>query len=62
MVKSKCPKCFWDNRLELEALIRANTARDIYDFKGEVPQMVMMGETSDISLFCEFGWWEWVYF
>ena len=29
---------------------------------GEVPETIMSGETSDISQFCEFEWYEWVYF
>ena len=29
---------------------------------GEVPETIMSGKTSDISQFCEFEWYDWVYF
>jgi hypothetical protein len=39
-------------------LIRSNTAHDIYELGGEVPETIMSGETSDISQLCELGWYE----
>ena len=62
MIKSKCPKRLWDDCLVLESLIRSNTAHDIYSLGNEVPETVVSGETSDISNFCEFEWYEWVKF
>ena len=52
------PKKLWDNCLELEALIRSNTALDIYLLDGEVPETVMKGQASDISHICEFSWYQ----
>ena len=62
MVKTKSPKKLWDDCLELEAYIRSNTAHDIFELNGEVPETIVSGETSDISQFCELEWYEWVYF
>ena len=52
----------WDDYLELEAYIRSNTAYDVYKLDGEVPKMVMLGETSNISQFCKLEWFKWVMF
>ena len=54
LLRSRAPKCLWDDCLILEAYIRSNTAHDIYKLDGEVAKTVMSGETSDISQFCEF--------
>ena len=62
MVKSGAPRRLWDYCLELEALIRSNTALDIFELRGQVPETVMSGETSDISPFVEFEWYQWVMF
>ena len=62
MTKMKSPKVFWDICLELEACIRSNTALDIFDLDGMTPKTKMSGETSDITNFCEFGLYQWVYF
>ena len=55
-------KELWDDCLVLELYIRSNTAHDIYMLSGEVPETIMSGETSDISQFCEFEWYERVKF
>ena len=62
MVKSKSPKVLWDDCLEFESLIRSNTAHNIYELNGEVPETIVSGQTSDISHFCELEWYEWVKF
>ena len=62
LLQSRAPKNLCDDCLELEASIRSNTAHDIYKLDGEVPKIVMSGETSDISQFCELAWFEWVMF
>jgi hypothetical protein len=63
MVKTQTPKKkLWDDCLEMESLIRSNTAHDIYELGGEVPETIMSGETSDISQLCELGWYEWCKF
>ena len=60
--KTKSPKMLWDDCLELEAYIRSNTALDIFELDGMTPKTKMLGETYDITTFCEFGWYQWVYF
>ena len=62
MVRSKCPKRLWDDCLERECYIRSNTAHNIYSLAGEVPETMVSGETSDISQFAEYRWYEWVKF
>ena len=62
MIKRRSPKKLWDDCLELEGYIRSNTAHDIFMLNGEVPETIMSGKTSDISQFCEFEWYDWVYF
>ena len=62
MIKTGAPRRLWDHCLELEALIRSNTALDIYELKGQVPETIVSGETSDISSFVEIGWYDWVMF
>ena len=62
MTKMKSPKVLWDDCLELEVYIRSNTALDIFELYGMTPETNMSGETSNITTFCEFGWYQWVYF
>ena len=62
MTKMKSPKVLWDDCLDLEAYIRSNTALDIFDLDRMTPETKMSVETSDITIFCEFGWYQWVYF
>ena len=40
----------------------SNTALDIFGLDGMTPETKMSVETSDITNFCEFGWYQWVYF
>ena len=60
MLKSESPKRLWDRCIELEALIRSNTALDIYGLEVQVPKTVMTGQVSDISNLCEYEWFQWV--
>ena len=63
MIKSGAPRRLWDHCLELEALIQSNTALDIYELRGQVPEtIVSRRETSDISPFVEIGWYDWIMF
>ena len=62
MLKSGSHKALWDHYIELEALIRSHTALDIYGLEGQVPEMVMSGQTGDISSLCKFEWFEWLIF
>ena len=59
MVRTKCPKRLWDDCLEMESLIRSNTAHDIFELGGETPETIVSGETSDISQLCELAWYQW---
>ena len=40
----------------------SHTAHPLYDLKGEVPETVMWGPTSDISQYAELMWYDFVYF
>jgi hypothetical protein len=62
MVRAGAPKPFWADAIELKAYVRSNIAHDIYILQGEVPETVMSGETSDISQFCEFAFYDWIMF
>ena len=42
--------------------MRSHTALDGYMLKGEVPETVMSGGTSDTRKFCEHGFYDWVMF
>ena len=48
--------------MELEAYICSNTALDSFELDGMTPDTKRSGETSDITTFYEFGWYQWVYF
>ena len=52
----------WDDFLELESYICSNMALNIYELDRMTPETKMSGEKSDITTFCEFGWYQWVYF
>ena len=62
VIKTGTPKCLWDHYLELEALIRSNTALDYHILDGEVPEMLMTRQADDISHICEYSWFDWVMF
>ena len=62
MLKSGSPKPLWDHCIDLEALIRSHTDRELYGLEGQVPETVMSVQTGDISSLCEFEWFEWVMF
>ena len=55
-------KVLWYDCLESEAYICSNTALDIFYLNGMTSKTNISGETSDITTFCEFGWYQWVYF
>ena len=62
MVCAGAPKPFWADAIELKAYVGSNTAHDIFILQGEVPETVMLGETSNISQFCEFAFYDWIMF
>ena len=51
MVLASAPKRIWEDALEYEAYVRSNTALDIYMLQGEVPETLILGDTSYISQF-----------
>ena len=58
----KSPEAIWGDCLELEAHIRSNTALHIFELDGVTPETKMSRETSDLTTFYEFGWYQWDYF
>ena len=62
MTKMKSPKVIWDDCLDLEAYIRSNTALDVFELDGMNHKTKISGETSNITNFYEFRWYQWVYF
>jgi hypothetical protein len=62
MVRAGAPKAMWADAIEYEAYIQSNMAWEIYMLQRETPETVMSGETSDISQFCEHGFYEWIIF
>ena len=62
LTRSDAPRRLWCFALEYKSYVRSHTAHDIYQLDGCVTEMVVLGETSDISPFCEFGFWDWVKF
>ena len=62
MVRAGAPKPIWADAIELEAYVRSNTAHNIFILQGEVTETVISGETSDISQFCEFAFYDWIMF
>ena len=60
MVQSGTPKKIWDDALDFEVYVRSNMDLDVYILQGEVPEIVMLGGTSDIRNFCIHGFYDWV--
>jgi hypothetical protein len=62
MLRSGCPKRFWDDCIIREAYVRLYTSLDIFGLEGQVPEIKVKGETVDISSIAEYAWYEWVKF
>jgi hypothetical protein len=62
MLRSGCPKRFWDDFIIREAYVRSHTSLDIYGLEGQVPESKIKGEKVDISTIAEYAWYEWVKF
>jgi hypothetical protein len=60
MIATGTPKRLWDDCLEYRAYVRSNTALNIYELDGQVPETVMKGQQADISPWCDFQWYQWV--
>eukprot|EP00957_Ditylum_brightwellii_P033928 2570511-Ditylum_brightwellii.AAC.1 len=52
MQSEGCPKRFWDDCIELDAMIMS-------ELKGEVPETVMTDNTAGISQFADLAWYQW---
>jgi hypothetical protein len=48
MIRSCCPKRFWDDCIIREAYLRSHTSLDIFGIEGQVPDRKVKGETVDI--------------
>ena len=62
MIKTRAIKSFWDDCLELKCYISFIPAHGIYKLDEDVPKTILSQESSKISQFCEFDWFEWVMF
>jgi hypothetical protein len=62
MLRSGCPKRFWDDYIIREAYVRSHTSLDIFGLEDQVPESKIKGETVDISTISEYAWYEWVKF
>jgi hypothetical protein len=62
MLRSDCPKRFWDDCIIREAYVRSHTYLDIFGTEGQVPESKVKCETVDISTISEYAWYEWVKF
>jgi hypothetical protein len=62
MLRSGCPKRFWDDCIIREEYLRSHTSLDIYGLECQVPDSKIKGETVDISTIAEYDWYEWVNF
>jgi hypothetical protein len=62
MLRSGCPKRFWDDCIIREAYVRSHTSMDTFGLEGQVPESKVKEETVDISTIAEYAWYEWVKF
>ena len=62
MLETGAPEVLWDYCLEWCALVRSHTAHNIRVLDGQTPATRMTGDTSDISMLAEFGWYDWVWY
>jgi hypothetical protein len=62
MLRSGCPKIFWDDCIIREAYVRSYTSLDIFGLESQVPDIKVKCETVDISTLAEYASYEWVKF
>jgi hypothetical protein len=62
MIRSGCPRRFWDDCIIREAYVRSHTSLDIFGLEVQVPESKIKGETVNISTIAEYAWNEWVKF
>ncbi len=52
----------WCFLLDYKSYVHLHSAHDILQLDGQIPEMIILGKTADISPFCEFGFWDWIQF
>jgi hypothetical protein len=62
ILRSGCPKRFWDDCIIREAYVRSHTSLYIFCLEGQVPESKVKGETVYVSTIAEYSWYEWVKF
>ena len=62
MHESNSLMSLWDYCMERRAQINNLTAKDNFKLHGTTPHTATMTEEGDISLLCQFGWYEWCYY
>ena len=62
LLAKKAPKRFWDDCMELEAMIMSHTAYNLWELQGQVPETIMTGQTADISQYADIAFYDWVMF
>jgi hypothetical protein len=62
MLRSGCPKRFWDDCIIREEYASSHTSLDIYGLEGQVPESKIKVEIVDIYTIAEYAWYEWFKF
>ena len=62
MRESNSPMVLWDYCIERRALIHNAVPRPLFQAQGKTPHECTFGVQNDISNFCNFGWYQWVYY
>jgi hypothetical protein len=62
MLCSGFPKRYWDGCIVREAYAHCQTALEIFELEGQVPEGMATGEPADISTIAGYDWYEWVKF
>ena len=60
--KTGSPAAVWNHCMVVQVKIRSHTALGLYTLIDEVPHTMLQGDTSDISVLTEHGWWDWVWY
>jgi hypothetical protein len=59
MLRSGCPKRFWNDCIIRESYVRSHTYLDIFGLEVQVPEIKVKGDTVDISTIAEYSRYEW---
>ena len=60
--RAKSPKKLWDHASELESYVHFNMTIAHPELNRQVPENIMSGQTTDISHFAKFAWYDWIKF